>query len=135
MLLRLIIVILALADGALHLWLNQALFRGNFFGPQQFPSPFPLQMNHMFTLNFIGYVVLASLFWFGGRLLGAKRWLIDVALIVLAALSLFGWLKIGAPNPMGLGYISKVIEVALIAALGVHLWTTRRAKDLNSTQA
>jgi len=120
-LLRVVIVVLAVLDGALHLWLNQALFRGNFFGPQQFPSPFPLQMNHMFTLNFLGYVILAILFWYSGRLLGARRWLIDLAMIVYAALSISGWLMIGGPNPQGLGYISKAFEVALIIALAVHL--------------
>jgi hypothetical protein len=28
---------------------------------------------------------------------------------------------IGGPNPQGLGYISKALEVALIIALAVHL--------------
>lgn len=121
MLLRTVIVVLAVLDGALHLWLNQALFRGNFLGPQQFPSPFPLQMNHMFTLNFVGYVILAILFWYSGRLLGSRRWLIDVVMIVYAALSIICWLMIGGPNPQGLGYISKALEVALIIALAVHL--------------
>lgn len=132
MLLRSIIVVLALADGVLHLWLNQALFRGNFFGPQGFPSPFPLQMNYLFTLNFIAYVVLAVLFWFGGRMLGTRRWLVDLALIILAALSIIGWLQIGAPNPMGLGYISKALEVALIGAAVVHVSLLRRAAPESS---
>ncbi len=71
-LLRIVIVVLALLDGVLHLWLNQALFRGNFFGPQQFPSPFPLQLNQLFTLNFVGYVVLAIVFWYGSRRTGCS---------------------------------------------------------------
>jgi hypothetical protein len=126
-LLRTVIAVLAVLDGALHLSLNQVLFRGNFFGPQQFPSPFPLQMNHMFTLNFIGYVVLAILFWYGRRLFGSRRWLIDVVMIVYIALSIIGWLQIGGPNPQGLGYVSKTLEVALIIALVVHLRGARRA--------
>ena len=121
MALRLIIVLLALIDGVLHLWLNIALFRGNFFGPLGFPSPFPLPLNQLFTLNFIGYVVLAILFWFSPRLLGARQWLIDVLLIVLSVLSFIGWIQIGAPNPMGLGYLSKAIEATLIIALVVHM--------------
>jgi hypothetical protein len=120
-LLRIVIMVLALLDGVLHLWLNQVLFRGNFFGPQQFPSPFPLQLNHLFTLNFIGYVVLAITFWYGRRLFGARRWLIDVVLIVYTVLSITGWLQIGAPNPMGLGYISKALEVTLIVLLVIHI--------------
>jgi hypothetical protein len=125
-LLRTVIVVLAVLDGVLHLWLNQALFRGNFLGPQQFPSPFPLQMNHMFTLNFVGYVILAILFWNSGRLLGSRRWLINVVMIVYTSLSVIGWLQIGGPNPQGLGYISKALEVALIIALVVHLLSVRR---------
>jgi hypothetical protein len=125
MALRAVIVALAVLDGALHLWLNQVLFRGNFFGPQQFPSPFPLQLNHLFTLNLIGYVILAIAFWYGSRLLGGRRWLIDVVLIVYTLISIVAWLQIGGPNPQGLGYISKALEVALIVALLVHL---RRAR-------
>jgi hypothetical protein len=125
-LLRTVIVVLAVLDGVLHLWLNQALFRGNFLGPQQFPSPFPLQMNHMFTLNFVGYVILAILFWNSGRLLDSRRWLINVVMIVYTSLSVIGWLQIGGPNPQGLGYISKALEVALIIALVVHLLSVRR---------
>jgi hypothetical protein len=119
--LRIVIVVIALLDGVLHLWLNQVLFRGNFFGPQGFPSPFPLQLNHLFTLNFIGYVVLAIAFWYGSRLLGARRWLIDVVMIVYTVLSITGWLQAGAPNPTNLGYISKALEVALIVLLVIHL--------------
>ncbi len=44
-----------------------------------------------------------------------------MVLIVYTALSIVGWLQIGAPNPMGLGYISKVLEVALIVLLIVHM--------------
>lgn len=104
---RLLIVLLALADGVLHLWLNQVLFRGNFFGPLPFPSPYPLPLNQLFTLNFVGYVILAALFWFSGRLLGQRRWLIDLALIVFEGLSIAAWVQIGLPNPMGLGALHR----------------------------
>jgi hypothetical protein len=122
-----VIAALALLDGALHLWLNQVLFRGNFFGPQPFPSPFLLQLNQLFTLNFIVYVILAIVFWYGNRLFGARSWLIDVVLIVFTGLSIIGWLQIGAPNPRGLGYISKALEVALIIALAMHLGGMKKA--------
>ncbi|HEX3246862.1 MAG TPA: hypothetical protein VHX16_15770 [Chloroflexota bacterium] len=127
MLLRSTIVLLALADGVLHLWLNQAMFRGNFFGPLPFPSPFPLPMNRLFTLNFVGYVVMAVLFWFANRLLGARQWLIDLLLIVYTALSIAGWVQIGLPNPQGLGYLSKVFEVLLIIAVALHWWSLTQA--------
>ena len=121
--LRIAVVVLALADGLLHLALNLVLFGGNFFGPLPFPSPFPLPMNQLFTLNFFGYVVLGLAFWFAPRFLGQRAWLFDVVLIGYAALAMIGWVQIGMPNPMGLGYLSKAIEVALIVALAIH--TTR----------
>lgn len=120
--LRIAIVLLAVADGILHLVLDVVLFRGNFLGPLPFPSPFPLPLNQLFVLNFVGYIVLAVAFWFAPRFLGSWRWLVDLVLAVFAALTIVGWLQIGMPNPRGLGYASKVLEVALIAALAVHTW-------------
>jgi hypothetical protein len=119
-LLRIAIVVLALADGVLHLALNQVLFRGNFFGPLPFPSPFPLPMNQLFTLNFVGYVVLALAFWLAPRFVGQRVWLLDVVMIGYTVLAIVGWVQIDMPNPMGLGYLSKALEIALIVALVVH---------------
>src|SRR4051794_6115757 len=122
MALRLAIVVLAIVDGILHLALNWVLFRGNWFGALPFPSPFPLPLNQLFTLNFIGYVALATAFWFAPRVMGRAAWVLDVAMIVYAVLAIIGWVQIGMPNPNNLGYLSKVIEVVLIVALGVHAW-------------
>src|SRR5215208_4809228 len=124
--LRIAIVVLALVDGVLHLALNQVLFRGNFFGALPFPSPFPLPMNQMFTLNFVGYVVLALAFWFAPRFLGRQSWLLDVVLMVYVLAAVIGWVQVDMPNPMGLGYLSKGIEAALIVALAAHAVRTRR---------
>jgi len=129
MVLRPLILALAIADGVLHLALNFVLFRGNLFGELPFPSPFPLPLNQLFTLNFIGYIVLAILFWFGPQLLGARRWLIDLAMIVYAALSIVGWALVGAPNPNGLGYLSKALEFALIIAAGWHASIVLRGEE------
>lgn len=125
--LRIAIILLALADGVLHLALDAILFRGNFLGPLPFPSPYLIPLNQLFVLNCVGYVVLAVLFWFAPRLLGSRRWLAHVALGAFAALTIAGWLQFGLPNPRGLGYLSKALEVALIAALAVHAWSTVRA--------
>ena len=38
-------------------------------------------------------------------------------MIVYAAASIVNWLQIGGPNPRGLGYTSKALEIALIIAL------------------
>jgi hypothetical protein len=34
-----------------------------------------------------------------------------------------GWLSVGGPNPRGLGYLSKTIEILLVIALLAHMWT------------
>ena len=135
-----IITVLALVDGVVHLSLDFVLFRGNFFGSGAPPGPppggaprgsgpppgggpnLPLPLNELFLLNFIGYVVLVLVFWFAPRWLGGMRWLVNVVMIVYAAVVFVAWLTIGRPNPMGLGYLSKGIEIALIIALVAHIW-------------
>jgi hypothetical protein len=134
-LLRIAIVVLALADGVLHLALNQVLFRGNFFGPLPFPSPFPLPMNQLFTLNFVGYVVLALAFWLAPRFVGQRVWLLDVVMIGYIVLAIVGWVQIDMPNPMGLGYLSKALEIALIVALVVHAARSARIGSLTPRRA
>ncbi len=137
--LRIVSVVLALADGVLHLALDFVLFGGRSgppAGPRPTPPPgsprpgprleLPLPLNVLFLLNFIGEVVLVLLFWFGPRWLGKRRWLINIIMIIYAAVTFIAWVMFGAPNPMGLGYLSKGIEIALIIALLVDIWTIRR---------
>ncbi len=134
--LGIVITILALGDGLLHFVLDYVLFRGTFLG-----SPFPagprpggatpparpggnplraLPLNELFVLNLVGEIVLVVLFWTSRRWLGDRRWLIDVAMMVYAAITFGAWLSFGRPNPMGLGYLSKAIEIVLIVVLFVH---------------
>jgi hypothetical protein len=82
----------------------------------------------LFILNFAGEVVLVLLFWFSRRLLGARRWLVDVVMIVYAAATFTAWWMLGRPNPMGLGYLSKGIEIVLIIALIVDIWNIARQR-------
>lgn len=137
--LPIIITVLALADGILHFALDFILFRGRIFGSGRPPGPppgtrpggpppgpaplvpMPFPLNEMFLLNLIGWIVLVVLFWLGPSLLGRTRWIVDVLMILYAAVTILGWLEIGHPNPMGLGYLAKAIEVVLIVALLVHL--------------
>ncbi len=80
-------------------------------------------MNELFLLNFAGEVVLAALFLFSRRLLGRRRWIVDVGMIGYAIATFIGWWLDGRPNPMGLGYLSKGIEIVLIVCLLADLWT------------
>jgi hypothetical protein len=107
-----VIAILALADGVLHLSLDFVLFHGNLFANL---------LSVLFPLNFLGYVVLAAAIWLGPRWLGHRSWLVDAALLVFAAATFIGWLSLGAPNPLGLGYTSKAIEALLMLAVLLHL--------------
>ena len=142
--LPIIITVLALADGALHLSLDFVLFRGNLFGsgfsggppPGRPPGAPPggarppagpgfqppLPLNELFLLNLIGYVILVLLFWFGPRWLGKWRWVTDVALLVYVVVVFSAWWSFGRPNPMGLGYLSKAVEILLVIALISHAW-------------
>jgi hypothetical protein len=140
--LRAIIPALALADGVIHLLLDFVLFHGNFFG-NPFPSaprpgatpggagprpggprfaP-PLPLNELFLLNFVGALVLALLFLYSSRWPAARRWLLDIVMIGYEAITFGAWLLFGRPNPMGLGYLSKGIEIVLVVALAAHIWS------------
>jgi hypothetical protein len=130
-----LITLLALADGVLHFSLDYLLFGGNVFGTLGpppgaspppgggGPPPFPLPLNQLFALNLVGYVALILIFWFVAPRLSARRWLMDVLLILYVGLIFAGWLRIGGPNPRGLGYLSKSIEILLVVALLAHAWT------------
>ena len=89
--------------------------------------PFPLPLNQLFLLNAIGYVVLVAAFWLAPRVVGTWSWLVNAVLIVYSAASIGGWIMVGMPNPSGLGYLSKAIEVVLIGLLVVHASRTLRA--------
>ncbi len=163
-LLPIIITILTLADGLLHLRLDYVLFGGKLWGAPSFggpppgaappaagapvrtgpppgiktPQPIPfvsLPLNELFLLNFLGYVVLAFVFWLMLRLLPARLWIVDVVLILYTLTSIIGWMRIGGPNPQGLGYIAKGLEVALIVALGTHLWSLVAPRRTNLQMA
>src|SRR5579875_2322038 len=113
-----IISLLALADGALHFALDFVLFHGRLWGSFRPSGPppggpgrpppvhagpppgphfsLPLPLNELFVLNAIGYIVLVIAFWLGGSLLGRWRWLIDAAIAVYAAFSIWAWFEFGA---------------------------------------
>ena len=144
-----IISLLALGDGTLHLALNAILFGGARRRPTgtqgntppgpppgaprgPVRNPFILPLNQLFLLNFAGEVALVLVFWLTRRWLGARRWIVDVAMIVYAGATFVAWWIFGRPNPMGLGYLSKGIEIVLIIALIVDIWTIARQRMASS---
>jgi hypothetical protein len=140
------ITVLALLDGLIHFSLDYILFKGRLIGspfPAPPPSPpggasahpagpppppFPLPLNELFLLNAAGYIGLVGLYWIVFAVQPGLRWLVDVVMIVYAALSIVGWVAVGMPNPHGLGYLSKVVEVALIVLLAVDALAVLRPK-------
>jgi hypothetical protein len=73
----------------------------------------------MFTLNAIGYTVLAVLLVLPAPV-SAIRWLVRMALLAFTVATLIGWLLFGAR--FGLAYLDKAIELALVGLLAVELW-------------
>jgi hypothetical protein len=112
--LRIAIVILALADGVLHLALDVVLFKGRLF---------QTTLSELFLLNSIGAVVLVVVFLLSLRWLTRWHWVADVVLIGYALAAVVAWLYSGSPNPFELGYISKAVEIGLVGALLVDLWS------------
>ena len=73
----------------------------------------------LFLANAVGYTTLAVAMMAPGPI-GQVRWLVRVALIGFAAVTIGGWLVFGTRFP--LAYLDKAIEVALIVAVGLELW-------------
>ena len=89
------IVLLALATAVIHLALG-------------IPNSLP-----MFILNGIGYIVLVAALYLPQlkQYQGWVRW----ALIAFTAVTILGWVFIGARTPIA--YLDKLVEVALIVLL------------------
>jgi hypothetical protein len=137
-----LVTVLALADGVLHFSLDMLLFRGNFVGrlgpppgspppaappPPGPPIPLPLPLNQMFVINCIGYLILVGLFWFALRRAASWRTRVDVLFLLYVAGALLAWVDLGMPNPRGLGYLSKTVEIVLAIALISHIWLLSRS--------
>ena len=96
------IVLLTVGTAVIHLQLN-------------FPDP-------VFILNGLGYLGLLAALLAPMPQVARYRNLVRLALIGYAALTIFLWILVGARTPIG--YVDKVIEVALILLL---LLDTRRS--------
>jgi len=141
-LLQVVIILLALGTAVVHLdkalslhvfdlqlgWLPGAMPSGPRPGgghpagpPRGGMMPLPLPLSVLFLLNFVGYVVLiVALYVPLPRLARYQRRyhrLIRWALIVFAAVTIYGYFAIvgGSPNP--LGELDKALEIGLIVFL------------------
>jgi hypothetical protein len=94
------IILLALATAAIHLFLALT-------------SPIPLPM---FILNGIGYLALVTALYLPQlrRYQSIIRWI----LIIYTAFTVIAWVFLGARSAVG--YIDKVIEIALIVLLFIE---------------
>jgi hypothetical protein len=95
--LRTLVVLLTLATAAIHASLG----------------------GMMFMANAVGYSALALAMLVPGPL-ARYRWLIRLALMGFAAVTIAGWLAFGAR--FDLAYLDKGIEVALIGILLIEQW-------------
>jgi hypothetical protein len=149
------LALLTIGDGILHLRLNYLLNGGTLWGkismkgsarppgpPPGGPpagmrplggrppsNPFPLPLNEMFTLNFIAALVLTTALLVA--IVWLPRWLalVDVALMAFSAASIYGWWEMGKPNPQGLGHLSKLLELAIIALAAVQVVIASRGSQ------
>ena len=94
------IVLLALATAIIHLTLS-------------FPDP-------VFILNGLGYLGLMAALFLPLPFLENRRRLVRYALMGFTLVTIIAWIAIGMRVP--LGYIAKVIEIALL----VLLWIDRK---------
>lgn len=77
----------------------------------------------LFLLNALGYVTLAALLVLPLGFLQRLRPLVLLALMGYTAATIVGWLVMGPY--FTLAYITKAIEVGLIALIAIELWRTR----------
>ncbi len=94
------IILLAIATAVIHLTLS-------------FPDP-------MFILNGLGYLGLTAALFLPLPFLAERRTLVRYGLMGFTLLTIILWVAIGMRTPVG--YIAKVIEIALLALL----WLDRK---------
>jgi hypothetical protein len=98
------IVLLTLATALIHLQLD-------------FPDP-------VYILNGLGYLTLLAALYLPAPQVAPYRNVVRWVLVGYAALTIFRWILIGARTPIG--YIDKVIEIALISLLLIETRRSRR---------
>jgi hypothetical protein len=102
--LRIVIAVLTLGTALIHLQLN-------------FPDP-------VFILNGLGYLTLLAALYLPIPQIARYRDVVRLVLAGYAALTIFLWILLGARTPVG--YVDKVIEIALISLLLLDAHRSRR---------
>jgi hypothetical protein len=102
--LRIVIAVLTLGTALIHLQLN-------------FPDP-------VFILNGLGYLTLLAALYLPIPQIARYRDVVRPVLAGYAALTIFLWILLGARTPVG--YVDKVIEIALISLLLLDAHRSRR---------
>jgi hypothetical protein len=102
--LRIVIAVLTLGTALIHLQLN-------------FPDP-------VFILNGLGYLTLLAALYLPITQIARYRDVVRLVLAGYAALTIFLWILLGARTPVG--YVDKVIEIALISLLLLDAHRSRR---------
>ena len=96
--LRVVIVVLTLATAYIHTTLG----------------------GMMFMANAVGYVVLAVLMVVPIDIVSRYRWVVRAMLLGFTLVTILGWIVMG--GRFDLAYLTKAIEVGLIAALLIEMW-------------
>jgi hypothetical protein len=112
--LGIVIVVLALLDGLIHLFLVLFVTHGITSRPP---------ISDLFFLCFVGYVALVVAFLLVRSATLSLQCLVDAVLIVYPIVALAAWIYFtkGRGNPFGLAEISKPAEVILAVVTIVHL--------------
>ena len=74
----------------------------------------------LFTLNGLGYLALLAALFLDLPVVSKQRTLVHWAFMAFTAVTILAWAIMGGPYTM-LGYLTKLDELVLIAALYLHL--------------
>jgi hypothetical protein len=102
------IILLTLATAFIHLVLLNIMMR-------QFTG----SIDPLFTLNGLGYLALLAALYLPLPVVRDNRQLVRYALMGFTALTIVAWIFLGQPSSP-LGYVTKLIEVALIVLLFIE---------------
>ncbi len=78
------------------------------------------KIDPLFTLNGLGYLALLAALFLNLPIVSKQQPLVHWAFMAFAAVTIVAWIVMGRPYTL-LGYLTKLDEIVLIAALYMHL--------------